>query len=545
MNNVILFAGPSSPLLVVGRGGTVWRPDPPAHYTARKQRQRSGFIPQKYSVKILTLFSALYQPYQPQGSLGGCQSAEFDCVIMTLSRTAGRSARSVFRGHVAQAVGMQTTSAFGQVGQGASLHTSAAVASDESGAGKSEMELLVQEMQTGLRANDDAMLEEVQEDSPLACAEYVMRHWHERPQRQFFLPALQRFAEQENFYANLADRATAIGFLSEALRSEGNDSQKMLGLQIPLLTKIEVVDVLASFHQLDPTHRLDAYKALRKNFDMGGDPSAVSLLKGLDAAPVKPFHQWPLPHSADDVEFEEFMDEFQQPAGKSVFDLSVVSALMRQTMLNQWKTLKEAEANGTLPAAAAAADGEEDASPDEPRTPDDVLVQFGSMIGMWMNGALYGAFCATGDHAYIKRWVDAAVPFAAFMDGEDWLGLVVDHNSPPSPTLQAKLDNSERPALAKLRFELSRFAFWQLLMYSNFSDAYMAVVAGECAKLAPWATRPKDADKNVRAQMTAQEARARLQVLPALLSMMSKHATSHYAGSRQELPLAGPWRDER
>jgi len=409
------------------------------------------------------------------------------------------------------------------------------------------MELLVQEMQSGLQVNDTAMIEEVQEDTPLACAEYVMRHWHRHPQRQFFLPALQRFAEQENFYAQLSDRATAIGFLSEALRAESNDSQKMLGLQIPLLTKIEVIDVLSAFHQLDPHHRLDAYKALRKNFDMGGDPAAVSLMKGLDAAPVTPFHQWPLPHTADDVEFEEFMEQWQAPPGKSVFDLSIVSALMRQTMLKQWKELKAAEASGAAPAAAAVGGDEADDEADsqEPKTADDVLVQFGSMIGMWMNGALYGAFCATGDHAYIRRWVDAAVPFAAFMEGEDWLGLVVDHNSPPSPTLQAKLDSSERPALAKLRFELSRFAFWQLLMYSNFSDAYMAVVAQECAKLAPWATRPKDADKAVRAQMTAQEARARLQVLPALLSMMSKHATSHYAESHSTLPMTGPWRDER
>ncbi len=404
------------------------------------------------------------------------------------------------------------------------------------------MEMLVQEMKSGLQANDKAMLDEIKEETPLACAEFVMRHWYERPQRQFFLPTLQRFAEQENFYAQLSDRATVIGFLSEALRNENNDSQKMLGLQIPLLTNIEVIDVLSAFHQLDPSHRLDAYKALRKNFDMGGDPAAVSLMKGLDAAPVKPFHQWPLPHTADAVEFEEFMEEWQAPPGKSVFDLSVVSALMRQTMLKQWKDLQAAEASGKPPAAAS---DDSDAPSDEPKTADDVLVQFGSMIGMWMNGALYGAFCATGDSAYIQRWVDAAVPFASFMEGEDWLGLVVDHNSPPSPTLQQKLDSCERPALAKLRFELSRFAFWQLLMYSNFSDAYMRVVAQECGKIAPWATREKDADRAVRAQMTQQEARARMQVLPALLSMMSKHASSHYSSAQSSLPMHGPWRDER
>jgi hypothetical protein len=402
------------------------------------------------------------------------------------------------------------------------------------------METLVKEMKASLKVNDDAMVAEFNEETPFAAAEFVMRHWFESPRRQFFLPALQRFAEQDNFYALLADRATVIGFLSEAMRNETNDSQKMLGLQIPLLTSIEVVDVLAAFHQLDPSHRLSAYKALRKNFDMGGEPAAVSLMKGLDAAPVKPFHQWPLPHSADSVEFQEFMAEWTAEPGKSVYDLSVVSSLMRQSMLKQWRELKAAEDTGSpAPVTEGAAAGDVTCS-------DDILAQFSSMIGMWMNGALYGAFCATGDEAYIQRWLDAAVPFGAFMESDEWLSLAINHSSPPSDALQAQMEAQARPAMAKMRFELSRFAFWQILMYSNFNEAFMRVVAAECGKLGSWVTRPQDSDKAVRAQMAPQEAHARVRVLPALLSMMTKHATTHNPEMKASpLPMEGPWASQR
>jgi len=150
----------------------------------------------------------------------------------------------------------------------------------------------------------------------------------------------------------------------------------------------------------------------------------------------------------------------------------------------------------------------------------------------------WAAFYATGDKRFVRRVADIAADWAeAERQLPDAVAYLLDSTKPlPAEVApdaaaceRAGEGSAEAAALESARSaraQISRAAAWSLLLHARRHPRVTEALAEECARLAQFAADPaaRDAPALERSDLTEAAARARLEVLPALLHLIARQA---------------------
>lgn len=127
--------------------------------------------------------------------------------------------------------------------------------------------------------------------------------------------------------------------------------------------------------------------------------------------------------------------------------------------------------------------------------------------------ALWCSFYVTGEHKYIRRIMDVALPWSKYTDtlGMEYIG---DQRRALPDDIAKKYDAEA------VRCQASRLAVWQLLVHSRVHPEVMVAVANECVRLADYVVAPSV--RPVRDAAVEADARDRIRLFPSLVHLIGR-----------------------
>lgn len=368
---------------------------------------------------------------------------------------------------------------------------------------------------SSVNADEAAMVEAFGSAEP---EQRVLLHFYRDTDMKHLLPAFRRVAQDPTLPEDMGYRTRCIFFLAEVMKTMTPKTRSQFVAQLMIVSKFDPIDMLAALHQMPAGMGAQSFKVLASSVRGTGNESAASVAEVLAESPVEPLHAWPLPHVPGPLDEDVFLSSWHT-SGASVYDFAGLPTLLRRAHAKKWT---------------------EDAA-----SQDATAAEYGTALGNCMIDGLMSSFNASGEDVFLRRIVQAAMPWAAFSSTPGAVDLVMDLDKPLTPEVESLINSAERPHLARMRAVLSRYAVWVLLQHAHAHEAVFRVLAEEASSMGEWVVQGDFADPSMRARLGPVNARARLQLLPAMLHLAGQAALQRDADLSAAALPAGPSKAER
>jgi len=288
------------------------------------------------------------------------------------------------------------------------------------------------------------------------------------------------------------------------LRALPDETFKSYAAALALAEGVDVALMLAAVRAADTPAARALFERMGASVRRSGNRALAELAQHVAAVPLAPPAEWPFPHLPPAL-----------PRGaRAAAGVPPVGAPPR--------------AHELAPASAAARTA---------LTPAEYLLTSATTV----LEALWAEFYATGARAPLRRVLALAATWAEFAATPDAVAYLVAIEKPLPEGLAFRSDaaaaggaagaggvGDDERALRSVRATVARAAVWSLLHHSRRHARVTAAVAEACGALAwhvaePGAREPRDAAEPW-SDLSADDARAALEVWPALLHLVARGA---------------------